>query len=155
MNINTIILLLLSVSIVGYLIMINVIYFLAPTVPKNNFPLKRFGRNNCTRVADNPNRGEGMSPIITDMSMEKVQDATKKIINKMQRTKIVTDNAGFIHFVQITPLFRFHDDIFIKIFSENNKTNIWLQSQSRLGLHDLMVNERRVKHIYKELKKLT
>ena len=155
MNINTIILLLLSVSIVGYLIMINVIYFLAPTVPKNNFPLKRFGRNNCTRVADNPNRGAGMSPIKTDMSVERVENAVKNVIMSMQRTKIVTDNDGFIHFVQITPLFRFHDDIFIKIFSEKNKTNIWLQSQSRLGLHDLMVNERRVKHIYNELKKLT
>ena len=130
MNINTVIVTLLSVSIVGYLIMINVIYFLAPTVPKNNFPSKRFGKNNCTRVADNPNRGEGMSAIITDMSMGKVQDATKKIINKMQRTKIVTDNAGFIHFVQITPLFRFHDDIFIKIFSENNKTCLLYTSPS-------------------------
>ena len=78
MNINTIILLILSVSIVGYLVMINVIYFLAPTVPKNNFPSKRFGKNNCTRVADNPNRGEGMSPIITDMSMEKVRRCHKK-----------------------------------------------------------------------------
>ena len=62
----------------------------------------------------------------------------------MQRTKIITDNAGFIHFVQITPLFRFHDDIFIKRYLEDNKTNIWLQSQSRLGLHDLIVNERRL-----------
>lgn len=155
MNINTIILVLLFVSVIGYIIMINVIYFLAPTVPKEDFPLKRFGKNNCTRVADNPNRGTGMSPIKTEMSIEKAQNAVRNVINNMQRTKIITDNSGFIHFVQITPLFRFHDDIFIKIFSENNKTNIWLQSQSRLGLHDLMVNERRVKHIHNELKKLT
>ena len=155
MNINTIILLLLFVSIIGYIIMINVIYFLAPTVPKEDFPLKRFGKNNCTRVADNPNRGTGMSPIKTEMSIEKAQNAVRNVINNMQRTKIITDNSGFIHFVQITPLFRFHDDIFIKIFLENDKTNIWLQSQSRLGLHDLLVNEKRTKYIYDELKKLT
>ena len=134
--------------------MINVIYYLAPTIPKRNFPSKRFGRNNCTRVADNPNRGKGMLPITTDTSVEKVQDTVRKIVRNMKRTKVVTDNAGFIHFVQITPLFRFYDDIFIKIFFENEKTNIWLQSQSRLGLHDLLVNEKRIKYIYNELKKL-
>ena len=103
MNINTIILLLLSVSIVGYLIMINVIYFLAPTVPKNNFPLKRFGRNNCTRVADNPNRGEGMSPIITDMSIEKVQDATKKIINKQTKFILLKGKTYLTELETINP----------------------------------------------------
>ena len=73
----------------------------------------------------------------------------------MPRTEIVAEKNGFMHFVQITPLFRFYDDIFVKLFTENGKTNVWLQSQSRLGLHDLMVNEKRVKHIYSKLKELT
>ena len=153
--IGELILLLVGFVIVGYLIMIKIIYYLAPTVPKNDFPSRRFGVNNCTRVADNPNRGKGMSPIKTNMSLENVQDDVRKVICKMKRTKIITDNTGFIHFVQITPLFRFHDDIFVKLFNEDGKTNVWLQSQSRLGLHDLMVNERRIRHIYDELKKLT
>ena len=106
-------------------------------------------------MADNPNRGKGMSPIKINMSVENVQDDVRKVIGKMRRTKIITDNTGFIHFVQITPLFRFHDDIFVKLFTEDGRTNVWLQSQSRLGLHDLMVNERRIRHIYYELKKLT
>ena len=69
--------------------------------------------------------------------------------------KIITEKEGFLHFVQITPLFRFYDDLFIKIFVKDGMTNVWLQSQSRLGLYDLLVNERRIKHIYFELKKLT
>ena len=155
MDINLIILILLATAIVGYLIMINVIYYLSPTVPKDAFPKNRFGKNNCTRVAENPNRGEGMKPLITLSSIEEVQENAKNIIINMPRTRIVTEKNGFMHFVQITPLFRFYDDIFVKLFTENGKTNIWLQSQSRLGLHDLMVNEKRIKHIYYKLKELT
>ena len=155
MNINLIILALLVITIVGYLVMINVIYYLSPTVPRNVFPKKRFGRNNCTRIAENPNRGKGMKPLITPYSIDEVQENIKNVITSMPRTKIVTEKNGFIHFVQITPLFRFYDDIFVKLFTVNGKTNVWLQSQSRLGLHDLMVNEKRIKHIYSKLKQLT
>ena len=155
MEISSIILSLFFAAIVGYLCMINIIYYLAPTSPKDSFPTKKFGKNNCTRIADNPNRGKGMEPLVTYYSIEEVQANVKKIIMDMPRTKIVTDKNGFMHFVQITPLFRFYDDIFVKLFSKDGKTNIWLQSQSRLGLHDLMVNEKRVRHIYSELKKLT
>ena len=155
MDINLIILALLAIAIVGYLIMVNVIYYLSPTVPKDVFPKRRFGKNNCTRIAENPNRGEGMKPLITSSSLEETQENAKNVIMKMPRTNIVTEKNGFMHFVQITPVFRFYDDIFVKLFIEDGKTNVWLQSQSRLGLHDLMVNERRIKHIYSKLKELT
>ena len=155
MNINLIILTLLAITIVGYLFMINVIYHLSPTVPRDIFPKKRFGKNNCTRIAENPNRGKGMKPLITSLSVREVQENAKNIIISMPRTEIVTEKKGFMHFVQITPLFRFYDDIFVKLFTVDGKTNVWLQSQSRLGLHDLMVNEKRIKHIYSKLKELT
>ena len=155
MNINLIILTLLAITIVGYLFMINAIYYLSPTVPRDIFPKKRFGKNNCTRIAENPNRGEGMKPLITSFSVREVQENAKNIIISMPRTEIVTEKKGFMHFVQITPLFRFYDDIFVKLFTVDGKTNVWLQSQSRLGLHDLMVNEKRIKHIYSKLKELT
>ena len=155
MNISTIILILVAIAIIGYVVMINLIYYLAPTIPRSNFPEKRFGKNNCTRVADNPNRGKDMKPIITNLSENEVQVIVKDIITKMPRMEIVTEKEGFLHFVQITPLFRFYDDLFVKIFTKGEETIIWLQSQSRLGLHDLLVNEKRVKEIYLELKKLT
>ena len=72
----------------------------------------------------------------------------------MQRVKIINERKGFIHFVQITPFFRFYDDIFVKIFRSDKKTNIWFQSQSRLGLYDLNVNERRVQEIHKKISAL-
>ena len=134
--------------------MINVIYYLSPTVPKDFFPKKSFGKNNCTRIAENPNRGNGMKPLITSLSVKDVQKKAKDIIMRMPRTKIVTEKVGFMHFVQITPFFRFYDDIFIKLFKRRkNKRLVAKPVKSRL--HDLMVNERRIKKIYSRLKKLT
>ena len=68
--------------------------------------------------------------------------------------KIINEKEGFIHATDITPFFRFHDDVAIRIFESENKVNIWLQSQSRLGLYDLNVNERRVQEIHKKISAL-
>ena len=155
MNINTIILLLLAITIIGYVVMINVIYYLAPTIPRENFPSKRFGKNNCTRIAENPNRGKNMNPIVTNLTINEIQNNLKNIIINMQRVKIINEKKGFIHFTQITPFFRFYDDIFVRIFENNGKTNVWFQSQSRLGLYDFQINEKRVEFLFNELRKLT
>ena len=155
MKTNEIIILFLIIISFSYFVMINVIYYLAPTVKYEEFPKKRFGKNNCTRVAKKPNRGRNMKPIITNLSINEIQDNLKNIIAKMQRIKIINEKKGFIHFTQITPFFRFHDDIFIKIFEEQEKTNVWFQSQSRLGLYDFQTNEKRVEFLFNELKKLT
>jgi len=154
MNINTIILLLLAITIIGYVVMINVIYYLAPTIPRENFPSKRFGKNNCTRIAENPNRGKNMNPIVTNLTINEIQNNLKNIIINMQRVKIINEKKGFIHFTQITPFFRFYDDIFVRIFENNGKTNVWFQSQSRLGLYDFQINEKRVEFLFNALKKL-
>tara|TARA_B100001250_G_scaffold402912_1_gene416667 strand:- start:1450 stop:1917 length:468 start_codon:yes stop_codon:yes gene_type:complete len=154
MEINTILLLSMIFAASSYLVMINVIYYLAPTVKHEIFPKKSFGKNNCTRVAENPNRGRNMEPIITDVSNDIIKTKIKDIISKMQRIKIINETKDFIHFVQITPFFRFYDDIFIRIFVNKGKTNVWFQSQSRLGLYDFQINEKRIELIYNELKKL-
>jgi len=154
METNEIIILFLIVIASSYFVMINVIYYLAPTNKYEDFPKKRFGKNNCTRIADNPNRGRNMKPIITDLDDDIIQKKIKDIISKMQRVKIINERKDFFHFVQITPFFRFYDDIFIKIFKKNEKTNIWFQSQSRLGLYDFQTNEKRIEFIYNELNKL-
>ena len=150
---NNIILLLVIAAILNYFVITKIIYVLAPTIPKGKFPNKIYGKNNCTRIADNQNRGYGMEPIVTDTPINEVQLILKTIIERMPRTTIVNEKEGFLHSVQLTPFFRFHDDIFIKIFLEDKKTTIWFQSQSRLGLYDFLINERRIKHIYKNVKK--
>ena len=59
MDINLIILILLATAIVGYLVMINVIYYLSPTVPRDVFPKKDSVEIIVQEIAENPNRGEG------------------------------------------------------------------------------------------------
>ena len=150
---NNIIILLIIATMLHYLVITKIIYFLAPTIPKDKFPNKIYGKNNCTRIADNQNRGYGMKPIVTDTPINEVQLILKTIIKKMSRATIINEREGFIHFVQSTPFFRFHDDIFIKLFLEDKKTTIWFQSQSRLGLYDFLINEKRVEHLYNNVKK--
>ena len=151
MEITSVILIITSVILIGYLVMINVIYFLAPTKTWNTFPEKCHIKTKCTRVADNNNRGYGLKPLKFDKDNKYIQKEITKIIESKPRMKIINQYDGFIHAVDVTPLFKFYDDIAIKIFEESGKTTIWIQSQSRLGYYDFQVNEKRVQMLHKEI----
>ena len=137
--------------LIGYFFMINVIYFLSPNKKWESFPERCKIKTKCTRVADYNNRGYGLKPIEIKDSIHNVQKKVIGIINSKPRMKIINQKEGFIHAIDVTPFFRFYDDVAIKIFRENEKTKIWMQSQSRLGLHDLGVNEKRIKKLHKEM----
>ena len=137
--------------LVGYLFMINFIYFLSPNKKWESFPERCKIKTKCTRVADTNNRGYGLKPIEIKDSIHNVQKKIIAIINSKPRMKIINQKEGFIHAIDVTPFFRFYDDIAIKIFQEEDKAKIWMQSQSRLGLHDLGVNEKRIKILHKEM----
>ena len=104
----------------------------------------------CTRVADYNNRGYGLKPIETKESIDNLQEKIAKIIEAKPRMKIMNEENGFIHAVDVTPFFRFYDDLTIKIFEEKGKTKVWMQSQSRLGLYDFQVNEKRIQELHKD-----
>ena len=142
------------VIILGYLSMINIIYFLAPNRKWDTFPEKCKVSTKCTRVADNNNRGYGLKPIQLNDTIENVQSKIIQIIKNKPRMKIINEKEGFIHATDVTPFFRFHDDVAIRIFESENKINIWLQSQSRLGLYDLNINEKRIQEIHKKISAL-
>ena len=145
---------LLIFGLIGYFIMIFVIYLLTPTKKWDEFPKKCNIRTNCTRVADSNNRGHGLRPIVLENNLENVQSKIIQIINAKPRMKIINEKRGFIHAIDITLFFRFYDDIAIKIFKKGKKTEIWLQSQSRLGYYDLLVNENRIQKLHSEISKL-
>ncbi|MFL2941758.1 MAG: DUF1499 domain-containing protein [Candidatus Poseidoniales archaeon] len=151
MEILPVILIIISVILVGYLVMIYVIYFLAPTKIWNTFPEKCHIKTKCTRIANNNNRGHGLKPPVFDKNIKYIESEITKIIESKPRMKIVNQEDGFIHAVDITPFFRFYDDIAIKIFQDSGKTTIWIQSQSRLGYYDFQVNEKRVQMLHKEI----
>ncbi len=151
---SRIIIALFLMSIVAYIGMINVIYFLAPNKKWREFPKKCNIKTKCTRVAESNTRGYGLKPIELEYSVDHVQKEIIKIIETKPRMKIINDRAGFIHATDVTPFFRFYDDIAIKIFEENDKAVVWLQSQSRLGYYDFQVNEKRIQTLHQKISSL-
>ena len=140
--------------IVGYLLIVNFIYFLSPNKKWNEFPKKCLNSTKCTRVADVNIRGYGLKPIPTKENPILVQESIEKMLTEKTKMRILNSKEGFIHAVDITPFFRFHDDVAIKIFETEDITNIWLHSQSRLGIYDLKVNEKRIQLLHKRISAL-
>ena len=151
---SRIIIALFLMSIVAYIGMINVIYFLAPNKKWSEFPKKCNIKTKCTRVAESNTRGYGLKPIELKYSVDHVQKEIIKIIETKPRMKIITDRAGFIHATDVTPFFRFYDDVAIKISEDKGKAVIWLQSQSRLGYYDFQVNEKRIQKLHRKISSL-
>ena len=149
-----IIIALFLLAILAYVGMINVIYFLAPTRKWSEFPKKCNIKTKCRRVAESNTRGYGLKPIELEYKIDYIQKEIIKIIGTKPRMKIINERLGFIHATDVTPFFRFYDDIAIKIFEYNGKSVIWLQSQSRLGYYDFQVNEKRVQTLHQKISSL-
>ena len=145
---------LIAISILLYFTMIKFIYFLAPTKKMKAFPKKCSLSTNCTRVADTNTRGYGLKPIQLRGNQLEIQRNIRNIIENKTHMTIANEKEGFIHSVDITPFFRFYDDLIIRIFESKGLTNVWLQSQSRLGIHDLYVNEKRIQDLHKKIMNL-
>ena len=141
-------------STFGYLLIINFIYFLSPNKKWNEFPEKCSNSTKCSRVADVNTRGYGLKPISTKEDPILAQENIENMLTEKTKMRILNSKEGFIHAVDITPFFKFHDDIAIKIFTTEDITTIWLHSQSRLGIFDLNVNERRVQTLHKMISAL-
>ena len=88
MEIVVIILIIAAVILTGYLVMINVIYLLAPTKTWNTFPEKCSVKTKCTRVADSNNRGYGLKPPNFDKDIKYVENEIIKIIESKPFSKL-------------------------------------------------------------------
>ena len=141
----------LFLIIIGYIAMIGTIYFLSPTKKWNKFPEKCTIKTKCTRVADYNCRGYELKPVEIKDSIKNVQTKIIEIINSKPRMKVINENVGFIHATDVTPFFRFYDDLAIKLFEQEGKTIVWMQSQSRLGYYDFQVNEKRIQELHKKI----
>lgn len=140
--------LVLFILITSYFSLISVIIpVLTPDPTINSFPLECPKPTNCTRVADTQVRGEGLSVPIINSSIIDVKNSIVEYLNS-QDTEILYDTDSFIHVKFWTPLWRFMDDVSIKLFcNEDNQTVVWIQSQSRIGEGDFGTNERRVANL--------
>jgi uncharacterized protein (DUF1499 family) len=88
-----------------------------------------------------------IEPIRYNSSIEEAKSKLKEIINSLKRTKLLKEEENYLHYLFITPLFRFKDDVEF-LFYDTQKI-IHLRSQSRLGGYDWNTNRKRMEKIRK------
>jgi uncharacterized protein (DUF1499 family) len=133
-----------------YLLLVAGITLAAPDEPWDAFPAGCPHESNCTRVADQNVRGEGLAPMRIAAARDDVQAALLEWLEEQPRTRILNSQDDFVHAVQRTVFFRFPDDFTFQLYCEGDETVIQVQSQSRLGTNDLGVNEKRVRDFYED-----
>ena len=85
-----------------------------------------------------------INPIITKLDLEEIE---RRILS-LPRVKLVEKENNYLHFVFISLIFRFKDDLEIYL-GDSGKLHI--RSSSRVGYSDLGVNRNRVESLRKLL----
>jgi len=100
---------------------------------------------NCTRIAGNPHRGEGLTDISFNASLEDVRAAAVAWVEGQPRTTVLLDDGGSeFHAVFRTALVFYPDDFFLQVYCTEEGSALRVHSESRLGVGDLGVNDERV-----------
>ena len=88
-----------------------------------------------------------IKPIYSNLSLTDAFAKALKIASNMGWEIIATDeNKLIIEAIDVTPLFRFKDDVVIRITSTNTGSRIDIRSQSRIGRSDLGKNASRIRN---------
>src|SRR5262249_53249420 len=97
-----------------------------------------------------------LRPIRSRLSVPSAAQAVVKAAEQLPRWTLVTDDsqrsAGELHFVRITPLFRFRDDIHVHISATDEGSVIVAESQSRIGRGDLGQNPRNLVELLEKVR---
>ncbi len=139
-----------------YLILITIAFI------RNNLPLNSppgFGKRvlsyyttNVAETSDNPLYPEMKTPVLNHQ-LEKVYPVLKSMINEYG-WKIEKDVENKeLEAVATTKVFKFKDDIKVRLEPDGNKTKLYIRSSSRVGKGDMGTNERRVLNLIDELEK--
>ena len=99
---------------------------------------------NCTRIAENPFRGDGRDGIRLNIASGEARTAVLEWVEISPRTEITVDSVSEIEVLSKTRWMRYPDDMYIRISCEDNLTLVEIHSKSRLGVGDMRVNDARV-----------
>lgn len=104
------------------------------------------GSPNCvsTQSADPEHR---IDPIIYTGSISDAMDKLVKVINSMERTKIITRTDDYLYAEFKSKLMGYVDDV--EFYFVDGRKTIEFRSASRLGYSDLGVNRKRMEDIRK------
>jgi uncharacterized protein (DUF1499 family) len=82
---------------------------------------------------------------------QRVTDAVKAAAGRLSRFTFVGAGRGpggsEVHYVASTPVFRFKDDVNVRIRREGGKTRVSVRSKSRMGKLDFGQNARNVREL--------
>ena len=102
--------------------------------------------NAVSSTTENKDRQVKSIPFRGDVEIAKKR--LKDIIQRMARTKLVTEKDNYLHYEFRTMVFNFTDDVEF-LFDESSEV-IHVRSASRLGRSDFGVNKRRCEDIRKK-----
>lgn len=89
--------------------------------------------------------GHRVEPLTYSSSPEQAFQSLKAAIQRLEKTKIVTETENYLHVEFTSSLMGFVDDV--EFYINKDKNAIEVRSASRLGESDLGVNRKRVESI--------
>jgi uncharacterized protein (DUF1499 family) len=119
----------------------------APTLPIPDFPSEcPEDSQNCSRIADNPYRANGENGLFIDATEAEVLEVVNEWVGEEPRTVSRADGSedGLVHAVFRSLMWRFPDDLLVQVHCLEGQVWIQIHSESRIGVSDLNVNDKRV-----------
>ncbi len=103
---------------------------------------------NCVSSRD-PRGRFRVEPLTIEGSPEEAFRRAAEVVRALPRTRIVTEDDGYLHAECASTLFRFVDDLELELAVEARVVHV--RSASRIGHSDLGANRRRVERIRRTL----
>jgi len=138
--------LLLTAPLALYIVSVLLVQILGSIIgpPSESFPVHcDEASRNCTRLADQPHRGDGSRGVLIYADSTEVREEFLSWVEETPRTEVSTDWISVMHVVVHTKWMRYPDDLFVRITCEGDLTRLEIHSESRLGSGDLGVNDDR------------
>ena len=140
------------IFIVICFIAISIISHMQPSLGLVNDRLRGGGNKPnwvCSENVDRSDTGHYLDPITFNQESKETWDKIKHIVT-LSGGSIVKEEENYLHATYTSKLFRFVDDLELRL-DETNKV-IHMRSSSRVGYSDLGVNRKRAESIISEFK---
>jgi uncharacterized protein (DUF1499 family) len=122
--------------------------------PGFNDRLKIFLTTNSAATADNHQLKELRTPVY-DLNAEDLYNRAIYAASELGWGIVAHDSDNYnANFVARSPIFLFEDDVFVQVQSiDENKSSLYIQSNSRGGVADFASNSGNIQELVKQIKK--
>lgn len=100
---------------------------------------------NCVSTESDAQGGHSIAPIAFDGDTATAMTRIKQIMGALPRTTLKTESDGYLHYVVVTRIMRYRDDVEFRFDADAGQ--IHFRSASRLGHSDLGVNRARMEGV--------